>query len=329
VNPSYLALAFMLVLVVPVGWAYSNRDFGFSIDPPQGWNLTESPYVVALFMDQSSTGFAPRLSIDVLDRVRTDIEEVISQLEATYRSMFTNLSILERLETTLGGLEVRILVCTWVQGIHDVKMKEVVIRNGNRYYDLAYIATRGDYDKHLAAFEESVGSISFTDSIYENPDLGLDLVYPSGWALDEGSIPGAAIFYGPEEAGFLTNVVLLNEPWSGDLEGYVEDQKSKMAETMTELEMVEEGNVTIGDFVGSMLVYTYQMPGPLDLKSRMDTLVKGGRALNLVYTSRADRYWDYLPCMESMMKSLEIDQGPILPVAAMGFALSLFVVREF
>ena len=313
----------MLIAVASLAPAsgYLNSEYGFSIDPPEGWSLNEDFYVLALFMAPDESGFPPRLSINVFDRTRTELGSIALQIKSGYISMFNDFLVLEEGDETVQGLPVYRMVCTWKQGIYNIKMTEIIIQKIGRFYDLAYIAREEDYNANLPLFNNSLATLSIFDPLYSNPEMGLEIFYPSGWALDEETLRGVTIFYGPEQEGFLTNVVLTSQAWGGDLQGYANDQETTMVQTLTDLQIIQEGELGIPAGRCSEIIYGYKMPGPLEIRARAIMIVKGGKAYCVVYTALPVTYEMYNPQFEGMISTLSIAEHLLLVGLLLGIMI--------
>lgn len=318
-----LDIVLIVLALVSPAFGFRDPEYGFSIDPPDGWGYTQDSYVLAIFMVPLGSGYAPRISINVLDRTRTTLDLIMDQIKNGYAAIFNDFTIQEEAEDSVGGLPARRLVCTWKQGLYTLKMIEIVVQKINRFYDLGYIATNDDYDAYRSSFDTSLGTLSLFDSHYSNDDLGAHLNYPSGWAVDEETFKGMTIFYGPDHQGFLTNVVIASEPWNGTLSEYVETQKSQMTELLTGLRMEHEGTLALPAGMFTDLVYSYQIPGPMNILARATMIAKGDRAYSVVYTSLEEAYDACLPQFEEMLSTFSIVEC-IIP--AMLISWLMFVI---
>ncbi len=295
------------IVLIPHCWAYQSESWGFSIQQPPGWRESQNPYVLALFMSQSD-GFSPRLSIDVFDNPRSTLQDTVRGIRENCREIFSDFVVLSDRNTTFKDLPAQVLICSWQQGSTEVKMKEIIIRYGRRYYDLAYVASKGQYEHYLPLFQESLSTLSFFDPKYSylNPDL--NLTYPVGWAVDEQTLNNGVIFYGPLEDRFQTNIVLLSETWSGSLDEYLEVQKEGMRETMSNVEILFESQEIIHDLGNRIMEYTYSLPNHSQVKARYEMLDCGEKVLSLIYTSKGKGYQLHLNEFESLVDNIEIPE---------------------
>lgn len=157
--------------------------------------------------------------------------------------------------------------------------------------------------------------------IYVNSDYGLTIDYPHDWYKEE--LPGnnPVTFYSPYEndndqyaeyVGIFTESV-----GSGiSLNSYVDDYIDEMQDILPELEVAEQSSVSISGLSGVKVVSAdtdFDQDGNLDHKSIRFFVIEDGRAFVIVYDAVQGRYETYLPIVDEMLNSLEIDTAG-LPV---------------
>jgi hypothetical protein len=233
---------------------------------------------------------------------------VMDQIKQTYSTLFTFFSVEEEVNLTIMGLSSREMICTWQQGIYSLMMKELVIQKTNRYYDFGYISMKDEFDAGLPIFEGCMKSLSFDDPVYADASSGVSFSYPSGWAVDEVSLEGMAMFYGPEVDGFLTNVVFAQEEWNGDTAGFVEEQKLQMTEYLTGYQLHSDGTYALPAGTCRDLIYSYIIPGPTEIRARAVMLCRDGMAYAMVYTTLPEVFDVHLTQYEEMLMSFQISE---------------------
>jgi hypothetical protein len=206
-------------------------------------------------------------------------------------------------------------------------MKELVIQVTNRYYDFGYISRVEDFDAHLPLFEGCMKSLSFDDSTYVDTLSDISFSYPSGWAADDQSFEGIAMFYGPEVDGFITNVVFASEVWDGDVASFAENQKSQMTELLTGYRLLSDGTIALPAGICRDLTYSYEIPGPTEIKARAVMLCRGGMAYAMVYTALPEVFDAHLTQFDGMLATFSIVEGALS--ALMGISiLAIGVLRD-
>jgi hypothetical protein len=201
-------------LIWSSAWAFDSPEYGFSISTPSGWNHIQDSLLVAVYEAPGSEGYQARLSMNVMDATRVDLEMVAGQVKENYGLLFNDFTVLRESYQEIQGFPAFNMTCTWIQGKYTLKMTEVLIRNLNRYYDFGLIAAESDFAENEHLLDAALESLVFCRPRYSKEETGLALDYPTGWALDESTLPGMTVFYGPENETFLTNVVLAVEPWN-------------------------------------------------------------------------------------------------------------------
>jgi hypothetical protein len=204
-------------------------------------------------------------------------------------------------------------------------MKELVIQKTNRYYDFGYISTEEEFDAGLPVFEDCMESLSFDDPVYADSSSGVSFSYPSGWAVDEVSFEDMAMFYGPEVDGFLTNIVFAQEARDGDTAGFVEEQKTQMTEYLTGYQLYSDDTYALPVGTCRNLIYSYIIPGPIEIRARAVMLCRDGMAYAMVYTALPAVFDVHLPQYEEMLMSFQIDEVAVaLSIAA---SIPIFIFR--
>jgi hypothetical protein len=310
-------------VLISSAWAFESPEYGFSISTPSGWNRLQDSYLLAVYEAPGSEGYQPRLSMNVMDVTRVDLETVVTQIKENYALLFNDFAVTRESYEEVQGLPACIMICTWVQGKYSLKMAEAVVQNLNRYYDFGLVAAESDFDESEHLMDAALESLAFHRPWYDGEESGLTFRYPSGWALDESTLPGMAIFYGPENETFLTNVVVAVEPWNGTSEEYAEVQHQEMEEMLTGLRVLGDGTLATSIGVCRDILYQYQIPGPREIRCRAVFATVAGQAYSLVYTSLPDVYDEYLPEFNAMLGTLEVMEGlPWLLLCLMGIPLA-------
>lgn len=318
----------VLLLLFPSTLGYDNPSYGFSIVPPAGWTQSGDGYVLVVFTAPETGTYTPRISINVMDRTRSDIDAVMDQIQQTYTSLFTDFTIDGEHSGSILGQPSRTMVCSWKQGTYELRMEEIVVQTLNRYYDFGFIARFEDYEANLDLFRGCMDTLSVFDPVYEDEGLGASILYPSGWALDDVTFEDMVMFYGPEVSGFITNVVFATEVWEGGTADFVENQKAQMGELLTGYRLLEEGTTALPAGAFTDLGYLYEIPGPSLIRARASMLCRDGQAYTLVYTSLPEAYDDSFSDYQRMLSSFRLPEAHILSALLFLF-LVILPLREF
>jgi hypothetical protein len=320
------AILLYLIFLIPFAYGFESTEYGLSFDSPDGWIRTDDAYMLAVFKAPTADPYESRISIKVLDRTRTDIDMVVGQIKQTYSTLFTFFSVEDEVNLTVMGLPSREIICTWQQGIYNLKMKELVIQKTNRYYDFGFISTEEEFDADLPVFEGCMESLSFDDPVYADASSGVSFSYPSGWATDDVSFESMIMFYGPEVDGFLTNVVFAQEAWDGDIAGFVEEQETQMAEYLTGYQLHSDGTYALPVGTCRDLTYSYIIPGSIEIRARAVMLCRDGMAYAMVYTTLPSVFDVHLPQYEEMLMSFQI--GEVAMALCIVVSIPIFLFRD-
>ena len=145
----------------------TEHEIGFSV--PEGWLLQNpdkveenSPDVVAVGPKTGSMN--PVISLTVQETNQRTLDDLISEKTETIRSVVEsgNLEVISQKKIELNGNEAYVTnaVGTFFTNEEkfDVKFKEVMIYDIEKYYTLAYSNGLDDFDSQLPRFEETLDS---------------------------------------------------------------------------------------------------------------------------------------------------------------------------
>ena len=156
-------VVFLIIFSVQFVGAYDNAAHGFSINFPSGWEQTQNPDVVVLYVNDDGSA-----SINII------VEETSASLSDYVAASKTQLADLDYYELiseksrTIGGLGGYELVYAWTlydgDDSYDLQDKQVFfVQNGK-----AYIITCGadyyEYDSVLPTFEQTLESFRLTQT---------------------------------------------------------------------------------------------------------------------------------------------------------------------
>lgn len=191
---------------------HENPDLGVVFSAPPGWLLQQpekideaSPDIVAL---GPQTGLIPPvIALTVSDIGERTFDEIIQEKNRDLEGAVSTgrLEIVSREESLVHGKEAFTTVAVGKfqtnDESYDVKFKEIVFYDSERFYVLVYSNSIGDFDAQLPSFEETVESFEILDGTAEPPpkDLG-----PGGTDGNGGDDGGGCLIataaYGSEMA---------------------------------------------------------------------------------------------------------------------------------
>ena len=164
---------------------YESAEHEIAFSVPEGWLLqtpdkTESnaPDVVAV---GPKTGVMnPVISLTVQETGDRTLKDLISEKTITLQEILEsgNLRIISQKETTINGNDVYVLEAEGYFSSGDekfnVKFKEILIYDTEKYYTLAYSNGLDYYNSQLPRFEETVDSFEILNQDVSNEDTQVE-----------------------------------------------------------------------------------------------------------------------------------------------------------
>ncbi|MDQ4073518.1 MAG: DUF1795 domain-containing protein [Thermoproteota archaeon] len=155
---------------------------------------------------------------------------------------------------------------------------------------------------------QSNNSTSLSNSlVYENPNLGYTLEYPSEWAKDESlsfiSPMSSALDEAPESIAITTESV----PQNMTLEEYGEPMIEILESQFSNFSLLESSNATLSGYPATQIIYTYNMDG-VNLKNLQIWTLANNMAYVITYGGITKEFEDSLPAAQSLIDSFEIRQ---------------------
>ncbi len=148
---------------------------------------------------------------------------------------------------------------------------------------------------------------------YDNATEKLSFQYPDKWEMQEGFM-GTLVFVKSPQADskdtFQENVNVMVQSLGGQkvtLAQFAEAAEQQITSMITEAEIVEpNSDTTLADNAAKKIVYTGQQ-GQYNLKWQQIYFIKGDKAYVVTYTAQATDYEKYLPEVENILKSFQIE----------------------
>lgn len=155
---------------------------------------------------------------------------------------------------------------------------------------------------------------------YENPTYGINIQYPSNWRTDEGDV--YADDYVTDVVSFIAPVISDSESYAPslsisidtlppnlneNLNEYLTRITNDYGDTLKDFEVIEsDTNSILSGKPAYKLVSTDEEDG-IDYKSlEMGTII-GDKVYYITYDAEEEQYSNYLPTVQKMIKSLEIN----------------------
>ena len=167
-----LMLAIMTMTALPnvfgvLQEAYVNKEYGFSIQPPEGWTIQEDWFgAIVCFIGPTEDDFAVNINI-VSEETDMSLEEYVELSKQQIKDIL-NATIISGGSRTIKNHEAYEIVLTWTMGAHNLKQKQVYLIEKGRAYIITCTASQSNYDSYVSTFDESINTFEFL----ETGDLG-------------------------------------------------------------------------------------------------------------------------------------------------------------
>ncbi len=151
---------------------YSNTEYGFGINPPEGWTVQETGGglgIIVMFLGPTEDNFNINMVISS-DTLETG--ETLSILADEFIDLYEvneNFTLILSGETTVNDMNAYEIEYT----MNILKQKMVMVEKNNKILILVYSALETSYDNYIAVFEESVNSLIISDV------QSINILYPS------------------------------------------------------------------------------------------------------------------------------------------------------
>ena len=154
-----------------------------------------------------------------------------------------------------------------------------------------------------------------TSLVYANFSQRINLSYPASWkVLERSDESGFLVMFVSAAEGmddpFLENLNLIieNLPKIVSLDAYVEFSLAQMRQFP--VQVLESTRSTLGGLMAQRVLFSGPLPlpmGPFQGKYLGYWAVRGAKSYCTTYTAQANKYEKFLPTIEQMLSSLEIN----------------------
>lgn len=143
--------------------------------------------------------------------------------------------------------------------------------------------------------------------MYDNPNLGFTLEYPSDWIKEE-----SLSFISPrlsisDEAP--ESIAVTTEPNFSNLtlDEYSDSSLSILESQFSNYTLIESSNSTLSGYPAHQIIYTYTLEG-IDLKNLQIWTIADDMVYVLTYGGTTKEFEDSLPVIQNMIDSFEITE---------------------
>ncbi len=142
---------------------YSNEEFGFGLNPPEGWTISEDYVygVSVLFYGPMEDG-PPNLEISVPtmlgsgETLQSTAEESIEM----YDGIYVNFSLISSNAITINSMNAYEFVYT-LEDVFSSKEKMIFVEtNSGTFFKIHFVATQTAYDTYVSIVDQSISSFT-------------------------------------------------------------------------------------------------------------------------------------------------------------------------
>ena len=146
------------------GLGYVNKQYGFGLNPPEGWTTDENDQFGAVVRFDSPIENSSAVNLGITKSYTLNASEtlniVVEQLLAQYPVVITNFTLVSNSARTVNGMNAHEIIYTFVQGIYALKGRQVIIEKNKKVFFLTYTALPDRYDIYNSVVEQSINSFT-------------------------------------------------------------------------------------------------------------------------------------------------------------------------
>ena len=149
--------------------------------------------------------------------------------------------------------------------------------------------------------------------LYEHKDPGISIKYPEDWnkQVSSNAVSKEVVeFLSPKESDsdtFQERLIVIVEPANMSLEEYTKSSKQEISKLNKNAIFVKESDYPLADKTGYRVIYT-SSDSQHNLKKMEVWTLKNYQAYSITYEAEADKFDKFLPMVEKMIKSLQIQE---------------------
>ncbi len=162
-----LLLILSILSLMPLGYAYHNSEYGFSITPPTGWGTVDAQGVAIAFGDPSVATTGASINV-ATEETRVAFSQYVAGSKTTLSTTLNNYNIVSEGSLVVNGLDCYSIVSTWTQNNIDFKAEQVIFVENGRAYVITCASFVSQFGNVFAYFLPSIDSFQI-DSASTTP----------------------------------------------------------------------------------------------------------------------------------------------------------------
>jgi hypothetical protein len=145
---------------IEIDRGYINTEYGFALNPPEGWNVAENvtEQVVACF----SSPLRDDVCLNISKPYRLDIGLALSvfadDIEEQYMDVLDNFTVVYRDWRDIEGLTAYEIVYTYDEEDTSIKAIQVAVAKSRTVFMISFIVTNELYDEFISPVNQSIDS---------------------------------------------------------------------------------------------------------------------------------------------------------------------------
>lgn len=322
---------------------YKNLSLGIEIQYPNHWikkvqeNLSRVSFITP--RENSSDMFLEHVRITTnppMIHHNSSLPQVAKALIDYHRTTLSDFHLISSEPFRSGQILGQILVYNYsLPIVGSLKALEFAIIKNNKSYVIGYHAQLSRFNTYMPWVQQINKSARFIDKpeeltknhelfanensnflTYENSTYRIRMLYPDSWSLplekntlrDPFTI--VVLFNGPGAIGVRPVVRLIIDNSPGEhltLHNYLDKIKSSVEGLRNNREIESNANSTLAGNPAYTRVHTYKANNVIIKGKELGTIISGDKVMRLQYFSPIKSYESYLPTIQKMIDSLEIN----------------------
>lgn len=144
---------------------YKNTEYGFGINPPEGWNISENDnYGAVRFTGPVVDNFAVNFGITQPFSLGSEtLESISKEMISNYKQEDTGFEKFVEISNnsiTVNSMDGHDIVYSYMLQGNKIYGKQVLVEKDNKVVVLTYAAVQSSYDKYVDDFDQSVNTFT-------------------------------------------------------------------------------------------------------------------------------------------------------------------------
>ncbi len=144
---------------------YVNEEYGFGLNPPEGWIVNEQTYDPVKFFCPDQNDYQVHIVINRPVTLNLTLEDIADDLLGRYEeSYFKNFSLISRTPKTINNMNAYELVYTEGKEPNMLQHKQILYQKDEIVFTLTYNSLVRTYDTYIAVVDQCIDSFMILSS---------------------------------------------------------------------------------------------------------------------------------------------------------------------